>query len=68
MRERRPCPQLEPGRAVTGVYVDNVRIIGGCAADVDDRMDGIIGRFKDLEIPFDVQHSTASVVLEVLGL
>eukprot|EP00972_Heterocapsa_arctica_P063820 9416033-Heterocapsa_arctica.AAC.1 len=33
MRERRPCPQLEPGRAVTGVYVDNVRIIGGRAAD-----------------------------------
>jgi hypothetical protein len=69
MRERRPCPQLEVGRAVTGVFVvDNVRIIGGRAADVDDRMDGIIGRFKDLGIPFDVQHATASIVLEALGL
>ena len=68
MRERRPCPQVGLSRPVTGVYVDNVRVIGGRPADVDGRMNGIICRFKDLEIPFDVQHTTASIVLEALGL
>ncbi|CAK0814975.1 unnamed protein product [Prorocentrum cordatum] len=67
MREMQPAPVLKPGKCVTGVYVDNVQVIGGCGADAVKQMTEIEKSFKEDNIPFDVEPG-GGFEMQTLGL
>ena len=52
LRERQPVPDIRPGHTISGTYVDSVQVIGGCRADVLQRMDLISDSFASARIPF----------------
>ena len=54
VRDRQPAPQVQPGRPVTGTYVDNVHVIGGRPGEAGQRMLQIARHFEELGIPFEV--------------
>lgn len=67
LRERRPTPEIAPGRCVTGTYVDNVQVVGGCRGDVTSRMGKIGDSFSRALLPFDVSDINETT-LQTLGL
>ncbi|CAK0853410.1 unnamed protein product, partial [Prorocentrum cordatum] len=67
MREMQPAPVLRPGKCVTGVYVDNVQVIGGCEGDAVRQMTEIEKSFCEDNIPFDVE-SGGGLEMQTLGL
>ncbi|CAK0875323.1 unnamed protein product [Prorocentrum cordatum] len=67
MREMQPAPILKPGKCVTGVYVDNVQVIGGCKSDTVKQMTEIENSFGKDNIPFDIE-SSGEFEMQTLGL
>eukprot|EP00438_Fugacium_kawagutii_P019574 Skav228158 [mRNA] locus=scaffold439:19428:23715:+ [translate_table: standard] len=61
-------PDVTPARPVIGVYVDNLQVIGGSAASVNERMTGIVNTFQKLGIPFVLSNEEAVDKFETLGL
>lgn len=68
IRDKRPAPELQPGRPAVGVYADNVNVFGVTMGEAGARMDGIASTFERLGIPFVVDHVESSQKLEGLGL
>ena len=68
LRERAPVPVLAPDKTVTGVYVDNVQVVGGRPQDVDSKMNGLKRRCREIELPLETSHPCSSARLTSLGL
>ena len=68
IRDKQPVLSIFPDRPVVGVYVDNIQVIGGTAADAQARMLTISSRFDELGIPFTVSGKEILGELHSLGL
>ena len=66
VRDRLPAPSLT--QAVTGVYVDNISIIGPSVQDVVLARDKIVQQFEGLGIPLTWSAEEPSDVLETIGV
>lgn len=66
VRDRLPAPSLD--QAVTGVYVDNISIIGPDVETVEAARTRIVNQFAELGIPLTWSSSSPSDVLETIGV
>ena len=67
MRDRLPAPVMGD-RAITGVYVDNISIIGKTAEQVTEAANRIQAYFDDINIPLTWNPSKPTSRLETVGI
>ena len=67
VRDRLPAPVLGD-HAITGVYVDNISIIGRTAEQVTQAADRIQAYFDDIKIPLTWNPSKPTSQLETVGI
>ena len=68
LRDRQAAPCLETQRVVTGVYVDNISIIGKTHAETQAAASKIEQSFRKLDIPLTWSKSEPSPVFETVGI
>lgn len=67
VRDRFPPPDLSNCSAVTGVYVDNISIVGTSPQAVQQVRDKILNRFQEDGIPLTWSSDEPSPILETVG-
>ena len=67
IRDKTPLPSLEDG-PITGVYVDNISIIGKTLGETQQMADRIKKYFSDVDIPLTWSTSEPQPVFETVGL
>ena len=68
LRDKQEPPELHKGTVISGTYVDNVQILGGCHDDVDQHMQMITSWFGQLGIPFTTAGEDALEEFQTLGM
>ena len=67
IRDKTPLPSLDDG-PITGVYVDNISIIGKTLEETQQMADCISKYFSDVDIPLTWSTTEPTTVFETVGL
>eukprot|EP00438_Fugacium_kawagutii_P002204 Skav236698 [mRNA] locus=scaffold4101:93982:96339:- [translate_table: standard] len=68
IRGKQPAPSLDEQRVITGVYVDNISIIGKTADETKHFAHVVEKAFADLNIPLTWSDTEPSSVFETVGI